>query len=471
MNVQQREALFATLKSLADVNLIESAKKAYATNDLRSVVVTDFKLPELTGMIRRVADQLLTELNNGNWRILPFNYQSAEYGGETLQSRLQNVINTLESGRRFDAMLPHLLWLVNYQVELGFWDRSKLKVRNPDELKLQEESEHLRLMKAEVEKSLQELHTLRTQLEEEKANIVQLIQDKQTDFRTIQTNQQQSTNLLNEITRFESDAKSSSKSVEIILEQQKAISEDARKRLDEERKAFDELKDDFTKTRESADKQVKYLARKNQEFSEVMDLAESQKDFLDQKRKEIAKFAGFAADQVLGSSFEDRKNELSIPTQTWRTATFWTGALSLGWVLFVLAYFGSDNKETINWPLTIINVVRTLPAFGVFFWVASQYNRERKLQEVYAFKAAVAKTTSAYADMIDDEVEKVKMLISTVQGVYTPPTSDADTMPSVLNAALLSDITKQITNATKEITEKAVAASTEKIESLLSKKP
>ncbi|MGF2683485.1 hypothetical protein ACQUFR_12025 [Acinetobacter johnsonii] len=62
-----------------------------------------------------------------------------------------------------------------------------------------------------------------------------------------------------------------------------------------------------------------------------------------------------------------------------------------------------------------------MPVLGILFFTISQYTKERNFQEEYAFKSAVALTVKSYAEQLKDEFNQDKLIMESVQTIYTPP--------------------------------------------------
>jgi hypothetical protein len=99
-------------------------------------------------------------------------------------------------------------------------------------------------------------------------------------------------------------------------------------------------------------------------------------------------------------------------------------------VLWAVVVFTCLSAKTENAYLNVlINLIKTGPGFLLMGFVISQYNKERALEEEYAFRAAVAETINAYADLLagKDNSEKnvnesrQKMLLDAIKQVYAKP--------------------------------------------------
>jgi hypothetical protein len=68
-------------------------------------------------------------------------------------------------------------------------------------------------------------------------------------------------------------------------------------------------------------------------------------------------------------------------------------------------------------------------------FVFNQYNKERNLQEEYAFKSAVAMTLTAYSNMLENKDEegnktRQEMLLKSIEQLYNQPRIHSQTRES-----------------------------------------
>ncbi|MBC6612414.1 hypothetical protein H8B15_15935 [Hymenobacter sp. BT507] len=444
MTEQQRITVDKSLRQLEALNLNELAKKAYKNKDLRTVTVAEFKLAEFIAMFNRAIKQLRAEIDRGSWQIMLHAYNDPEVGNNQLNAILQHMVSYLTGGYSFDHIAPQLLWLVHYQMQFGFWEKSKLRVHSIDELQFQKAQASISLLQAEVERRVAEVDTLKAALEESQNELDEYRTQKQQEFKTLTSNQQQSNELLREIRDFQTTASTSNATIAGILEQQKQLLTDSREKLVEEQEEFTELNTALESARGNAQNHLYELGEKDAEYAEIIRSASEKEQLILSKQQRIEELLGFAADAALGGTFSRRQGELAWPVRVWAAVAIAAAGFALWWVLHIFTQFPSHGDGGFSWSVTLLNVVRTSPAFVLLFFAIAQYTKERNLQEEYAFKAAVATTVTAYSDMIELGAEKTAMLVSTIQGIYTPPALGKEATPLVFSTKHLADATKNV---------------------------
>lgn len=451
MTEQQKNTVDKSLRQLEAFDLNELAKKVYEDKDLRTISVADFKLAEFIAMFNRAIKQLRAEIDRGSWQIMLYSYADPEQGSNHLNAIIQHMVSHLSGGYTFDNIAPQLLWLVHYQMQSGFWDKSKLRVHSIDELQFQKAQAGIELLQAEVERRVAEVDALKMTLEESQKELEEYRTQKQQEFRTITNNQHQSSELLKEIRDFQTEASTSNATITAVLEQQKLLLSDSREKLAEEQEEFTELNTALEAARGSAQSHLYELGQKDAEYAEIIRSASEKEQFILSKQKRIEELLGFAADAALGGTFSRRQGQLAWPVGIWAVVAILAAGFTLWWVLHIFTTFASHGDGGFSWSVTLLNIVRTSPAFVLLFFAISQYTKERNLQEEYAFKAAVATTVTAYSDMIEVGVEKTAMLVSTIQGIYTPPVLGKESTPLIFSTKHLADASKSIGDAATSI--------------------
>lgn len=451
MTEQQKITVDKSLRQLEALNLTELAKKAYSDKDLRTVTVTEFKLLEFIAMFNRAIKQLRAEIDRGSWQIMLNIYNDPEIGSNQIAVILQQMVSYLNGSYTFDNMAPQLLWLVHYQMQFGFWEKSKLRVHGADELQFQKAQAGIGLLQAEVERRVAEVDALKLALEESQKELDEYRTQKTQEFRTITSNQQQSSELLKEIRDFQTEASTSNATITGVLEQQKQFLMDSRDKLIEEQAEFADLTTALKDARSSAQNHLSELGEKDTQFAEIIQSASEKEQLILSKQQRIEELLGFAADGALGGTFSRRQGELAWPVRIWALVAISSAGFALWWVLHIFTLFPSHGDGGFSWSITLLNVVRTSPAFALLFFAIAQYTKERNLQEEYAFKAAVAMTVTAYSDMIDVGAEKTAMLVSAIQGIYTPPALGKESTPIIFSTKHLADATKNIGDAATSI--------------------
>lgn len=452
MERSQRDNILTLVSQLQEMEIEAIAKEVYPTSDLAVLKVSEYPLTDIIEMLNRSIRQLKQEFEVGEWQVLPQSYNHPEQGSGALPTHLQRIINVLVGRQNFNQLLGNLLWIVGYQVNHAFWDRSKVKVYGIETTKLAKQQTKLSLLEKEIEHRIKEVDQLKKQLVVSQEQLVKFQQQKQQEFSTITANQEQSNQLLSGIRTFQNEANTSKADINAILTQQKQYLEDTRNNLEHDRHLFDKFKTEYESLQATVNKHITSLETQRDFFEKIIHHAQQQDAFLRDKEEEIKKLAGFAADVSLGHTFSRRERQIQVSVWIWAGLSIAITCGALWWVYHVFQMFPTRTDTGFSWSETILNFLRAAPGFILMYFAIAQYSKERNLQEEYAFKAAVSMTVTAYSDMISGNgTEKIDLIRQTVRGIYVPPHITKENAPLIFSTKHLADTAKHLSEVVDKL--------------------
>jgi predicted nucleic acid-binding Zn-ribbon protein len=163
----------------------------------------------------------------------------------------------------------------------------------------------------------------------------------------------------------------------------------------------------------------------------------------DQIKAQIQQATGF---QLFGA-FQARQNMIARSKNQWVVAILGLVAVSAGvtvWIAREAQYYRADSLAF--W----VKLSLTLPLGYAIGFCTVQYNKERRLEEEYAFKASISVSLNPYRDLIhsilkedgtDDQTKYSDFVVDSVRNVFTPPTDkvfDSEHRSGVTEKALKS---------------------------------
>jgi len=174
----------------------------------------------------------------------------------------------------------------------------------------------------------------------------------------------------------------------------------------------------------------------------------------DQIKEQIQQATGF---QLFGA-FQSRQNEIAKSKQFWVYAIFILIGISACVTIWIAREAQHYNTNSLAFW---VKLSITVPLGFALGFCTVQYNRERRLEEEYAFKASISVSLNPYRDLIHSILEKdgavdqskySDFVVDAVRNVFTPPTDKVfDTVPR-------SGITEKALKQTAEIIGTAVKA-------------
>jgi len=414
------------IDSIDKLDLAAIAAKVYPTQDLEALQLGPYTALEIVGLVKRVVKQFRREFTGPDWQHLPHDFTYPTVASSTVGSCLSNILSYLQQNTPFNNLVPYLQALIGYQLQYGFWDRSRLKTHDVKTLDLEAKAQELSTLTKQLATQRQELEEGQKLLAAEKTKLEKYRAEKDEQFQRLTQQQNQGANLLQEINQYHTTGSTVSAKLDALLQTQQEHLVAIEKRQEEEQAAFEEFSEGYTDINRDAKQQVATFEAKKQEFDGHLTFAKETETYLQAKREEINKLTAGAADGALGHSFNTRRDLLDVNVKYWRQLLPWLCGITLGWILIVFTgFFGWAPRLTAAtdnvWLNVLLNSLKTSPLVLFLIFVIRQYNRERNLQEEYAFRAAVAMTISAYADKLTTEENKEKIVLESVQRVYTTP--------------------------------------------------
>jgi hypothetical protein len=448
MNITQKQTILNEIETIQSFDFDKSILANYPENtDLKSIVFGKYNALEFKSLLSKTIIQLKAELSNGFGLMLPNqeNFYN-DFGSVTLDNDIQNLRAYLATPNNENNAAEVLDRLMYYQIRQGFWDRSKMKLHDVDTDKINAANEQLELAQKSLVNNLKTFTSLKTQFEEKQIEIDTFFEAKKQEMIAISTLLSDTQTSNSRITDLVSSSTNKETEIDGILKNIKSKVETVTESIEEYQTDFAAikkenliLKTDLETTLENALENLKKSKEGN--------------SFIESNRAEIVRLTGMAADGTLGSKFDQRQQKLTDGLSFWKWGVPIITILSIVWVLVVFTCLAANTGNI--WINLLINLLKTSPSFILMGFVFSQYNKERNLQEEYAFKSAVAMTLTAYSNMLenkDEDLNKTRqeMLLKSIEQVYNQPKIHSERIEKIntnnLKEAIqtLSDVVKNI---------------------------
>ncbi len=418
MNISQKQNILATVDTLKQLNYEQLFIDSFSSeSDINSVTISKFTVGTFLVLLRKMTTQLESALQNDEHLLLPNqeNFQN-DYGTINLEGDISLLLNSLQS-RDFAQAEVILTRFIYYQIRNSFWENAKPYQQTVDRDFLDEQKQKIDLNYAALTANMSSYKTLEENVGKKIVEIDSFLNNKQEELRSINSQYSEANNRIVQISEIAGSATNKETEIQGILN-------NIKDKVD----AFDKRVEDAAATQSV----IQALASENADRLKVnLDKAESlikeaQDDwfFVHERKEDIIKLTGMAADGSLGSKFDQRQVKLENGMIFWRWAVPVTTVMALIWavLVFVVLKAKLDNE----WLNLLINLIKTSPGFILMGFVFSQYNKERNLQEEYAFKSAMAMTLTAYSTMLKNEDEdknksKQSMLMKSINQIYKQP--------------------------------------------------
>lgn len=215
------------------------------------------------------------------------------------------------------------------------------------------------------------------------------------------------------------------------------------------------LEQKITENIEDYKKRFNDVITQNERSLELIKEADDlQKKILSQKQ-EVENLIGAAADGSLGTHFKERKKQIQTNVITFIVLVIVSLIATAVWVFIVFYGFDINNSDWIHF---VINVLRTSPAWFLVWWLISRYSKERKLQEEYAFKSAIAMTMREHSKLlkatdsgeVDNRDSQQIMLLRAMNNIYSPPDTKQSKEGDNINPKNVEGFISKLTELIKE---------------------
>lgn len=415
MNANQRQSILDAIVEFEKADFETPFKNKYKdTETFDSIVIADYSIAELFAMAKRSVSQLKEFLENGNWQIIPSdNIQIPMYGSITLRNVIINTTSYLNSAS-YDHAASQIKPLVYFEMMCGFWDQPKRIELGIRESSLKTLEQRAELTMTHIDAREDKVKLLIDELESKKSEVEKLINTKRQELETLKNNQSESNNILKDIQGASKSATSELSTIETHNKKVQTI-------LDEletaQRKVEEQIKTSNTHITDSRSA----LDDFNSDAASKIAQIKSDYESVSNNAEEVRKMMGYIADGTLSHSFNKRKDDLSKQITKWFWASMIITILAIAWVCVVFFCLSANTGS--EWADILINGIKSSPLFLLLGFSISQYQKERNLMEEYAFRESVAVTLTAYLEQMPEkeDEDKRKMLISTVEQLYTKP--------------------------------------------------
>lgn len=452
MNSAQRNGVIGHLDSLESLNLGQAITNTYGPHRKgSSIEIERFTADEMIHLLQRAIIALRNAMED-SWKFLPFEDDLAQ---SNLASRLNIILNQVANNNSFELWSESLIWLIQYEVQNGFWNSDEATMKKQFGVIKGEVGALIGRLKQKTDEASRlngQVNGLNSQIEGHMRDVQAIHGNYQQVKRALDATQQEAAETVKELRQTQIDAATSNGEATSLLKQLNNSIDLANNSFEQERARFNLLGSQINGMQQEFQTNSQLLEQTKTEFESTLNSAKDQEKHILDQRDAIAELRGFAADGALGAVFDRRRKQIGLTVVLWAIASVIVAFAAGNWIIQVVHDFPiTDSASGINWGGVLTNTLRSFPALVLVYFCLAQYTKERNVQEEYAFKAAVSMTITAYAAMIGLDEERTKMLMATVQGVYTPPTLGKPLKPFSFRSKDMAELSKNLVEMTKNV--------------------
>lgn len=406
MNVQELNNIKLYTGKIEDFNIDQYIIDNFPHTPLENVMFGDYNSLEFKMIYENVINRFKALIQSNMVLMLPTSY-FPNGSGNNLERVLEDLVSSISDKENQD-IFNGIRYIFEYCIQFGNWERNityKPKISQEN-----------------IESLAGKIELIQTKLEQENNKLIRLIGEcskskSELDYKIIQA-----TEFYNTIKDKAKNANEYDTSIRSYL----SSSEANKNTIETLKTNIANLEQKITENIEDYKKRFEDVVNQNtRSLSLIRETEDLQKKILSQKQ-EVENLIGAAADGSLGTHFRERKNQIQMNVITFIVLVIASLIATAAWVFIVFYGFDINNSD---WVHFVINILRTSPAWFLVWWLISRYSKERKLQEEYAFKSAIAMTMREHSKLLkatdsgelDKRDSQQIMLLKALDNIYSPP--------------------------------------------------
>lgn len=406
MNVQELNNIKLYIGQIEDFDIDQYIIDNFPDTPLENVMFGDYNSLEFKKIYKSVINRFKALIQSNMVLMLPTSY-FPNGSGNNIIGVLRDLVSYI-SNKNNQGIFNGIRYIFEYCIQFGNWERNityKPKISQEN-----------------IENLAGEIELIQKELEQENNKLIHLIEEyskskNELDYKIIQT------------TEFYDTIKDKAKNAneyDISIRSYLSSSEANKNTIETLKTNIATLEQKIAENIEDYKKRFEDVVTQNERSLKLIKEADDlQKKILSQKQ-EVENLIGAAADGSLGTHFRERKNQIQKNVITFGVLAIASLIATTELVRIVFYDFDINNSD---WVHFVINILRTSPAWFLVWWLISRYSKERKLQEEYAFKSAIAMTMREHSKLlkatdsgdVDKRDSQQIMLLKALDNIYSPP--------------------------------------------------
>lgn len=406
MTVQELDSINSYMGQIEDFDIDQYIIGNFPDTPLENVMFGNYNSLEFKKIYKSVINRFKALIQSNMVLMLPTSYLSNGSGND-IAGVLKGLVRSI-SDKENQGIFNGIRYIFEYCIQFGNWERNityKPKISQEN-----------------IESLAGEIELIQTKLEHENNKLIHLIKEYSKSKSELDYKIKQATEFYDTIKAKAKDANEYDTSIRSYL----SSSEANKNTIETLKTNIATLEQKITENIEDYKKRFEDVVVQNtRSLSLIREAEELQKEILS-KKGEVENLIGAAADGSLGTHFRERKNQIQKNVITFGVLAIASLIATAELVRIVFYDFDINNSD---WVHFVINVLRTSPAWFLVWWLIRMYSKERKLQEEYAFKSAIAMTMREHSKLLkatdSGEVDKRDsqqiMLLKALDNIYSPP--------------------------------------------------
>lgn len=434
MTKQELETIKDYLNELVKFDFDKYITDHFPNTELGNVMFRECNAIEFKKLYKSIIKRFETLIHSDIAIMLPTHYSCNEsfYDIVDVIEDLNNYLKRENNESIFDEIEKNF----NYYVQFGNWDKNliyKPSFSQEDIDNLAGETQLIQTKLNQENEQLEELINVYSELKKELDNKLAQSNDC---YKTIKQKSKTATENDATIRSYLESSQANKNTIETLKTNITNLELKISDNIEDYRKRFEEV-----------------ITQNTRSLSLIKEAEELQSEILSQ-RDTVENLIGAAADGSLGTHFKERKEQIRDNVYIFLKIILASLVATCVWIWFVFKDFDSNSSD---WVHFVINVLRTLPAWFLVWWLIDRYTKERKLQEEYAFKSAIAMTMREHSKLlkntdsgdIDKRDSQQIMLLKALENIYRNPDTRQDKEKDNLTPKNVEEFLSKLTELLK----------------------
>lgn len=406
MTIQELDSIRSYMGQIEDFNIDQYIINNFPNFPLEEVMFSDYNSLEFKKIYKSVINRFKALIQSNMVPMLPTSY-FPNGSGNNIVGVLRDLVSYI-SNKNNQGIFNGVRYIFEYCIQFGNWERNITYKPSITQENIENLAEEIKLIQTKLEQENNKLIALIQEYSNSKSDLDNKIMEVTEFYDTIKAKAKDANEYDTSIRTFLSSSETNKNTIETLKTNIANLEQKITKNIEDYKKRFEDV-----------------VAQNTRSLSLIREAEDLQKKILSQKQ-EVENLIGAAADGSLGTHFRERKNQIQNNVITFGVLAIASLIATAALVRTVFYDFDINNSD---WVHFVINVLRTSPAWFLVWWLIRMYSKERKLQEEYAFKSAIAMTMREHSKLLkatdNGELDKRDsqqiMLLKALDNIYSPP--------------------------------------------------
>ena len=435
MTKQELETIKDYLNELVKFDFDKYITDHFPNTSLANIMFRECNAIEFKKLYKSIIKRFETLIYSDIAIMLPIHYSCNE--------SLYNIVDVIEDLKNYlirennEYIFDEIEKVFNYYIQFGNWDKNLIYKPSFSQENIEKLADEIQLIQTKLNQENEQLKGLKNVYSELKKELDDKLAQANEFYKTIKQKSKSATDNDSLILSYLSSAEANKNTIETLKTNIANSEQKISNNIEDYRKQFEEV-----------------IANNTESLSLFKQAEELQKKILSQKDI-VENLIGAAADGSLGTHFKERKNQIQMNVITFTVLVIASLVATTVWVCIIFYGFDINNSD---WVHFVINVLRTSPAWFLVWWLISRYTKERKLQEEYAFKSAIAMTMREHSKLlkntdsgdVDKRDSQQIMLLKALENIYRNPDTRQDKEKDNLTPKNVEGFLSKLTELIKE---------------------